>query len=318
MQKLNESLSELEKQSGSAAARKTYSAMTPKEVGNLMNTNPRAIFDIDLGRQTDWYTNIDYMEEMIASVKDVKRIDGLIKILLTLQEHQVSVEHNPKVCYRVADERKYAPYVADLATILDSIRTRVLHSREVQKKLEELMEEWSPTPSCTEEEVMRQDVCRNNTTPNVFSDTTSTDIPLYKLSDLPEHLKDYLTITDDKLYSEFVDILKNEIWPWIMKMNKGKGIIKKWNAVKFICLHRGIIRRCKDSVQDFTDFLNHIFYGEREFKENTITQYSAANEDKNYKGYDSVPYTCDYTLKQDGREIEKMLDTIIKALNPIF
>ena len=136
------------------------------------------------------------------------------------------------------------------------------------------------------------------------------------MSDLPYNLQNYFAIPNDKLYSEYVDILKNEIWPWIQKMNRGKGLIKKWNAVKFISLLRGIIRRGRDSVQEFTDFLNHIFKGEQEFKENTITQYSAANDDKNFKGYDLTPYKCDISLKQDGREIEMMLSPIIKAMNP--
>lgn len=316
MLEITKSFENTEKQSGSAAARKTYSAMAPFEVGNLMNTDPRVLFDIELGRQTDWYTNIDYMEEMIASVNDVERIDGLIKILLTMQEYQVSVEHHPQVCYRVTDERKFAPFVPDLATVLDAIRTRVLHSREVQRQLDELKMEWSPTSSGSGEDYKSQGDSCNNTPPSTFNDSTITDIPLYKMSDLPYNLKDYLAITDDKIYSEFVDILKNEIWPWIQKMNRGKGLIKKWNAVKFISLLRGIIRRGRDSVQDFTEFLNHIFKGEQEFKENTITQYSAANDDKNYKGYDLVPYKCDSTLKQDGQEIEKMLSPIIKAMNP--
>ena len=281
-----------------------------------MNTNPQALFDIQLGRQTDWYTNTDYMEEIIASINDVERIDGFIKILLTMQEYQVAVEHHPKVCYRVTDERKYAPFVSDLATILDAIRTRVLHSREIQRQLDELKMEWSPTSSGSGEDYKSQDDSCDNTPPGTFNDSTITDIPRYKKSDLPYNLKDYLAIPNDKLYSEYVDILKNEIWPWIQKMNRGKGLIKKWNAVKFISLLRGIIRRGRDSVQEFTDFLNHIFKGEQEFKENTITQYSAANDDKNFKGYDLTPYKCDISLKQDGREIEMMLSPIIKAMNP--
>ncbi len=314
MPKSTESLAAFEKQSGSAAARKTYSAMTPEEVGHLMNTNPGALFDIGLDRQTDWYKNIDYMERMIASVNDVERIDGLIEILIKMQEFQVSVEHHPKVCYRVTDERMYAPHVSDLATILDGIRTRVLHSREIQKQLDELKERWSATSSGTEE-LKEHDGCNNSILPDEFDDSTMTEIPQYKMSDLPYNLQNYFAIPNDKLYSEYVDILKNEIWPWIQKMNRGKGLIKKWNAVKFISLLRGIIRRGRESVQDFTDFLNHIFKGEKEFKENTITQYDAANDDNNYKGYDMKPYKCDSTLKEDGQIIEKMLSPIIEAMN---
>lgn len=303
-----------EKEGNSVAAKfqKTYSA---KELGEMMNTSPKLLFVIDIARHTNWYTDIDFMEEMLSAVEETERIDGFIKILLIKQEYQVSVEHHPKVCYRVTDDRKYAPYVEDLATILDAIKTRILHSRDVQRQLEEVEAQWSSTPSVIEEQCLDHHNGSNKTTQPSFNNSTDTEIPFYKLSDLPENLKDYLAIKDDKLYSEFIDILKNLIWPWMKKMRKGKGVINKWNAVKFICILRGIIRRCRDSVQDFTDFLNHIFKGEEEFNENTITQYDAANQDRNYKGYDSVPYKCEHKLRCDGLEIEKMLEPIIIAMN---
>ena len=253
----------LQSSSSAAAPSKTYSA---KELGEMANLHPAELLHVDMGLCTNWYTNDDFIEEMMSYVVDEKRMDELIKFILLKQEQQIC-KHHPKVCYRVPDERKYVPYVMDLSTKLDAMRVRVLHEREVNAKLKEMESMWLTTStemSSTENVELATNVVTDapsdssETNPPVFSDSSSEELPYYHISDLPYDVEHQILINDDKVYTEFVLTLKGPVKNWIEKHR-----LQDWNVVRFICRLRGVVAsKCSTSI--FGKFLEKIGLGNQE------------------------------------------------------
>lgn len=310
----NKMLTDYHKSSSSAAApSKTYSA---KELGEMFNTHSAEFFRVDIGLCTDWYTNDDYMEELMSYVVEEKDMCQLIRIILLKQEQQICV-HHPKVCYRVTDERKYVPYVTDLSTKLDAIRVRVLHEREVNKKLKEMEEMWLATS--TEASAVEEDTQGTNTpaetpsdsdetNPPVFIDSSEGELPLYHLADLPNEVQNQILINDDKVYTAFVVTLKGPVKKWIEKHR-----LQDWNVVRFICRLRGVVaRHCSNHI--FGMFLEKIGLGNQE---DNMKKRKDANDKNALLVYDNSSKNRDsiWELRKDGKEVEDLLDDVIKSLN---
>ena len=182
-----------------------YSA---RELAEMMNNCPVQLFNVDIAACTDWYTNDDFIEEMMSSVVDEKRIDQLIEFILTMQEHQTVTEHHPKVCHRVTNENKYSPFVDDLKEKLYAMRVRVFHSREITARMEEMKKQWASmnnTSSSTVHPATPSPSDKSETQVPQFSDA-SADVPVeYHLADLPEDVQSHILLSDDKIYTEFVN-----------------------------------------------------------------------------------------------------------------
>lgn len=309
----NQSLTDYHRSNSSAAApSKTYSA---KELGEMANLHPAELLHVDIGLCTDWYTNDDFMEEMMSYVVDEKRMDELIRFILLKHEQQIC-KHHPKVCYRVPDERKYAPYVLDLSTKLDAMRVRVLHEREVNAKLKEMESIWMTTStemSSTENVELVTNVITdassepNETNPPVFSDSSSGEQPLYLISDLPDDVQKQILINDDKVYTEFVVTLKGPVKIWIEKHR-----LQDWNVVRFICRLRGIVAS-KCSTHIFGKLLEKIGLGNQE---DNMKKRKDANDPNALVAYDNPPKMGDkyYCLRNDGKKVEGLLDVVINSL----
>ena len=295
---------ELTETLGSSAAATTQRRYSAKELGEMMNTHPDQLFNINLEECTDWFANDDYMEEMLSYVKDEKRIDELIEILCLKHEAAVCNRH-PKVCYRVTDERKYAPYVDDLDIKLDAMRVRILHKREIDTRLEEMKMRWAST---TTDESPKSDNKNENiynqTTPPAFTANTDSGTIEYRMDDLPEDVRDQILIANDALYAEFVTTLKGPVKNWI-----DKNRLQDWNVVRFICRLRGLVAKsCSMSI--YGRFLEKIGLGNQE---NNMKQRQDANDKNALIAYDDPnnrKFQYHY-LKQDGKKVEELLCDII-------
>ena len=284
---------------GSAAA-SPYKKYSAKELGEMMNNCPDQLFCIDIAACTDYYTNNDYMEEMLSYVEDEKRIDGLIEIILIRQEYQTFAEHHPKVCYRVTDNRKYVPYVEDLKEILCGMRIRVLHAREVEAKMAALRKQWSSissSPTCP----AVTDSIKTETLPPRFPDDSTTDTREYHLAELPQEVQKNILI-EEKKYSVFVKTLRRPVKQWIDKHR-----LQDWNVVRFVCRLRGILtKHC--SMRVFGTLLEHIGL---ENQENNMKQRKDANDKNALTAYDDPKDNKYWKLRKDGKAVEELLADFI-------
>lgn len=267
------------------------------EIAEMVNSHSNLLFDVDLGFCTDWYRNVDYMEDIISKVNSTEDIDLFINLLLLKQDQQTNTENHPKVCYRVTDERKFAPYVNDLATKLDAIRTRVLHNREIQKQLNDMKQTWCSTQT-TPTDFRRSD----NTEPPAFANPTE---EAFHMEDLPKDVRKHFLLKDNKLYSMFVSAIKGPIKDWISKHR-----LQDWNVVRFICMLRGIVTR-KCPMEAFGLFLEYIGLGNQL---NNMKKRSDANSANAILVYDDPnKKNSIWKLKLDGDEVEKILNEVIES-----
>lgn len=262
---------------------------TAKELGEMMNTHPEQMFNVDIGECTFWYTNDDYMEEIMSYIVEEERIDGLIEFIRMTQEYQTISLHHPKVCYRVTDERKYVPYVEDLNERLCAMRVRVLHAREVEARMEELKKRWSAlsitttnTSSLAVPPAKPSPSERSETLPPVFSDESTDNTTDYHLKDLPRDVRSQILIVEDKRYSQFVKALLGPVKEWI-----DKNRMQDWNVVRFVCRLRGIVAK-SCSLNIFGRFLEHIGLGNQE---NNMKQRKDANDKNALIAYDDPKNT---------------------------
>ncbi len=293
---------------GSSAAPTTKSRYTAKELGEMFNSHSPNFFLVDIGLCTDWYTNNDFMEEFISYIENEEAMNHLIHYILLFQERQVCEEH-PKVCCRVSDSRKFAPFVEDLKEKLDAMRLRVLHKREIEEKMAELQKMWSmPTSTASQlDMVSAEDTSgtTDKTSPPVFSEDTGEKI-IYHLSDLPEDIQKHVLIETDEVYSQFVETMQGPVKAWIEKHH-----LYDWNVVRFICRHRGIVsQHC--SLHVFGCFLEKIGLGNQE---SNMKQRKDANDKNAMIIYDDpVKSQKIWQLKRDGKIVEEMLIDTIKSV----
>ena len=294
--------------SAAATPKRRYSA---KELAEMMNTHPEELFNVDIAACTDWYTNDDYMEEMMSYVVEEEKIDSLIEFIRTMHEYQTINQHHPKVCYRVPDERKYVPYVEDLNEKLCAMRVRVLHAREVEARVAEMRKRWSAmstTATCRSSleahPAKHLHYGQSETQPPSYSDDSTDNTIDYHLDDLPKDVRSQILIEEDKRYSLFVNDLLGPVKEWIDKKH-----LQDWNVVRFVCRVRGIVaKHC--SMNIFGRFLDHIGLGNQE---NNMKQRKDANNKNAMIAYDDPKNTNGmfFYLKKDGKEIEELLANVI-------
>ena len=287
--------------SAAVTPQKIYSA---KELAEMMNTHPDQLADVNIGACTDWYRNEDYMEEIISYLETEESIDQLIKFILLRQKYDIYVNKHPKVCYRVPNEQKYAPYISDLSEKLSAIRTRELQKREIIASLEEMKTMWSSTGSVSEDSIQ---TFESKTTSPQFGESSIDGNIKYHLEDLPQDVRDQMLIETDKLYTVFVETMQGPVNSWIKKRH-----LQDWSVVRFICRLRGIVTR-KCSIVIFGKLLEKIGLGNQE---NNMKQRKDGNDNNAMIAYDdpsnsNVKFWC---LKKDGKEIEKLLETVIKEM----
>lgn len=298
-------------QSVGVDAGKTYNAQM---LGELMNTNPRYLFSkVDIGQVTDWYTNDDFMEEMLSYVKDTERIDALINFIILKQEDQVINEHHPKVCCRVTDERKYAPYVEGLPAKLEAMRVRIMHSREISAELERMQNRWSD-PSQTEVPSGNEINDKTETKQPQFQ-LSSPNVPIevetvFHMADFDKGKIKYLLINDDETFTLFVKLMRDEVWP---KVTENKN--KYSNLLAFVLKAHGVLAK-NTNMPQFDQLLQEIIPGIG-IQLSSLKQRTDANNKKNLTNFFD-PRKCKnddcYKLTQDAPELEELLQPLFDKM----
>ena len=296
--------------SSSAAApiHKPYSA---QEIGNIMNTKPLELMKMNIGYLTRWY-DCEFIEEILRSVEKEPNIQILMTLIVVRWQRQVDERH-PKVCRFDPLTRTWKPYVENLRDKLNEVFERVKAYRKHKEEERQMEEQWelmfggkeqkTIIPIKTDIPSFKNDKGWDSTQ---VKSQPNTDIE-YWLNDLPIDVRNHIRIEDDKLYSDFVVILKGPVKQWIRKHN-----LKDWNVVRFICRLRGIVST-KCSLHIFGKFLEKIGLGNQE---SNMKQRKDANKDSVLNDYDD-PKKKQYfiQLKRDGDAIEKELKPIIEQLS---
>ena len=258
---------------------------------------------LDLKSQTnDW--NLDYIYDFLYYIRDVEKIKLIVKMLISKWGKDMNVRGS----FTNATDRNLIQKMHDFEDDLIRVEQLVFAKLEQEKADEQLFDQYellfcNPAETVSHPPLMG-DV--NQTQMPAFETAEMSNAPQYHLDDLPEDVRNSFLISNDKLYSEFVEIIKGPVKKWIDGHH-----LKDWNVVRFICRLRGITIR-KVSMSIFGLFLEKIGL---ENQLNNMKQCKDANNDERLNDYDD-PRKKQYfwQLKNDGDAIEKELQPIIKQL----
>ena len=249
--------------------------------------------------------DIMFIEKVLDAIEiqaDIDRFAGILKICW-----KIDVANNRMEVVRLNTETKlYEPYHPQFENKVDAIVEKIRQKRELEQSLKKQVEEWNylrNETSSTTQTIISSEI--SQTSLPYFSTEESV---LYHLDDLPEEVKNQILITDDKVYSDFVTTMCGPVKGWIDKRR-----LQDWNVVRFICRLRGIVTR-KCSLSIFGKLLERIGLGNQE---NNMKQRSDANDKNALEAYDEVTASNKqkyYRLRKDGKEVEKLLSDVIKAV----
>ena len=249
--------------------------------------------------------DIMFIEDVLNAIElqaDIDRFAGILKTCW-----KIDVANNRIEVVKLNIKTKiYEPYHPQFEIQVDAIVEKIRHKRELEQSLKKQVEEWN---------YLRNETLSTTQT-IISSEISQTSLPnfsteesvLYHLDDLPEEVKNQILITDDKVYSDFVTTMCGPVKGWIDKRR-----LQDWNVVRFICRLRGIVTR-KCSLSIFGKLLERIGLGNQE---NNMKQRSDANDKNALEAYDEVTASNKqkyYRLRKDGKEVEKLLSDVIKAV----
>lgn len=279
-------------------------------VADAITNDPSSIVTIDFARETHNYSLevIEHLFNRIDALADVDRLAGIIESRWRID---VAMHHCGVTTYS-AVQHKWIPIMPDFPQRLNELRNDFFERKKLEEDLQRRYNEWlcahqqettmSEPPVIGEEE---------QTPPPAFVETQATEKPQYHLSDLPQEVRDHLFINTDELYSEYVTIMRGPVKSWIDKNRQ-----MDYNVVRFIHALRGIVSR-KISMRVFALLLTYVIPGVGD-QESNMKQRKDANDSKNFKYYDSADYNdkkkC-WKLIQDGKDVEEMLQPVIKKLS---
>lgn len=286
---------------GSCATQPSCKRYSAKELTEVLKTSPQVFMTLDLKVQTNAW-NLDYIFEFLYHIRDVKQIDFMI-VWFTSRWTKDKGVHNS---FTNASDKNLIQELHDFEDDLTNVKQLVLEKivqEEADKALLKQYEGLFGGVSETSSSVLGD---RNQTDIPAFDNPQATEHVKYHLDDLPEDVKKQFLISNDALYSDFVETLKRPVKEWIDKHHK-----QDWNVVRFICRLRLIVAR-KCSMAIFGKFLEKIGLGNQE---SNMKQRKDANNDKYLDEYDD-PKKKQYfwQLKKDGDAIAKELQSIIDRL----
>ena len=248
--------------------------------------------------------DVMFIESVMNAIEfqaDIDRFAGIIKTCW-----KIDVAHNRQEVVRLNTKTYiYEPYNPHFEDLVDAIVEKIRQTREWELSLKKQVEEWDRV----QQEYLSHASATNNssetsqTTQPIF---TTDETVLYHIDDLPEDVKDQLLIDNDKIYSDFVTTMCGPVKGWIDKRR-----LQDWNVVRFICRLRGIVAR-KCSMAIFGMLLEKIGLGNQE---NNMKQRTDANDKNALIAYDDHEYNPHYyLLRKEGKEVEEILEEIIKAV----
>lgn len=278
----------------------SYSA---EELAEVLNTSPKTFMALDLRSQTNGW-NLDYIYDFLYYIRDIEKIKLIVKMLISKWGRDMNVRGS----FTNATDRTLIQKMHDFEDDMIRVEQLVFAKLEQEKADEQLFGQYellfcNPAETVSQPPLMG-DV--NQTQIPAFETAEMSNAPQYHLDDLPEDVRNSFLISNDKLYSEFVEIIKGPVKKWIDGHH-----LKDWNVVRFICRLRGITIR-KVSMNIFGLFLEKIGL---ENQLNNMKQRKDANNDERLNDYDD-PRKKQYfwQLKNDGDAIEKELQPIIEQL----
>lgn len=220
------------------------------ELGELMNKEPLALLDLDLGYQTRWY-NCDFIEETMSFIREENDMIMFISLVVNCWHEQI-VKRHPRVAYRDTKTKQMIPYVEDLDIKLNDIYNRLMGEREQIKKASAFREMFlkqygcpsnnpeNPTHQITEPNLAKQPV-------EPAHDVQYTVL----LEDLPKDIRS-IFLLDQYLFNVFVKQMNEDTWP-IVEAQKGTLC----DALRFVCIKRNILAGNTDR-EIFDKFLHKI------------------------------------------------------------
>lgn len=285
-----------------ACLQKRYSA---KELGEMMNTSPISFPSMDMGWQTEWY-NIDFIEEVFRHIEEVNRIQKLMRLITVKWQRQIDERHE-KVVRFDPGKRAWTPYVENLPDKLDEVFNRVLEYRKHKEEEEQLAREWMQMYANTTQTDAPQMTEPSTTKSPVLEEASA---PKYHLADFDKEKLRILLIDDDETFSLFVEVMRNDVWPFVMT-NKNKYC----NALKFTCVVNDIVATYTTMPQ-FDNLLQEIIPGIGS-QLSSMKQRKDANDKKNIERYKNPKLrkmdSC-YKLSQDCPALEEKLQPVIERL----
>ena len=248
--------------------------------------------------------DVIFIESVMNAIELQADIDRFAAIIKTCWK--IDVAHNCQEVVRLNTKTyMYEPYNPQFEDIVDTIVEKIRQTREWELSLKKQVEEWDREQK---ENSSRTSTINNSsetsqTTQPIF---TTDETVLYHLDDLPKDVKDQILIDNDQIYSDFVTTMCGPVKGWIDKRR-----LQDWNVVRFICRLRGIVAR-KCSMAIFGKLLEKIGLGNQE---NNMKQRTDANDKNALIAYDNNENNRHYyLLRKEGKEVEEILEEIIKAV----
>lgn len=297
-----ESLTDKEVISGSADARKTYSA---KELAEVYMTSREVFLGLDMKEATqDW--NLNFIYSLLYNVRDLSLIDLLIN---WLAETWAETHHLYDTYTNIKDPKlveNHQRFVLSLKDIKDSLIRRFEAEEHKELLRAQMLGGYHGNDTVTINTRL-DSIGKDETQKPLFGGADVTAEPQFHMADFDSHKIGILLISDDDTFSLFVHLLREKIWP---KIEENKN--KYSNAFRFVLMVNGIIAE-RSTMPDFDYMLQELIPGIGS-QLSSLKQRSDANNKKNLKYYkDPNKKKCDscWKLTRDCPDLEKLLKPLL-------
>ena len=222
------------------------------ELGDLMNNNPLALLNLDMGFQTNWY-DCDFIEEAMSFIRTEADMLMFMTLIVKSWREQTACHHE-RVAYRDPKTKDSVPYVRDLDVKLDEIHIRLMSDREQIKEAsafrEMFLKKYSNPPNVDVPPISPQ----KNLIPKFKSSVrhskeNETELsPTIRLESLPVGIRSKILL-DQNSFDVFVKQMNEDTW---LIVDTNRSIF--CDALRFVCIKREI-----DFLsQSFSFYLNSI------------------------------------------------------------
>lgn len=313
METKSKNVSEKHQKSANFAFEQKYSA---HELGDLMNNNPLALLDLDMGYQTNWY-DCDFIEETMSFIRE--NADMLMFMTLVVNNwREQTIKLHSRVAYRDPKTKESVPYITDLELKLDEIHNRLLSDREQIKKVSAFREMFFRNYSCSPDANQRPASTPQINSPKLTSSvrhftTDKTEQPFtILLESLPKDIRSKILLNQSS-FDVFVKQLNEDTWS-IVDANRGLYC----DALRFVCIKREIVAR--DTDRETFDTLLHLIVMELQNQPSLLSSMKRRTEtsinklSRSLKCYDSP-------LKKHKEEVWQLIkdcEPIETSLQPVY
>lgn len=245
-----ESLTEKEVRSGSADARKTYSA---KELAEVYMTSREDFFGINIEVTTHSW-NLNFIYDFLYAVKFPQEIDNAIEWLVRSWEKS----HHYRETYDLAFDKEinmnYLLFKGNLQNIKEKLDERYQAEKEEEELKMRMLGGYYGNDTITALHI-QESVGKSGTDEPHFGGPDITPEPQFHMEDFDRHKISILLIADDETFSLFVQLVREKVWP---KVTENKN--KYCNAFRFVLMVNGVIAE-KSTMTQFDDLLQALIPG---------------------------------------------------------